>query len=59
VLEDFVEILFEKGKEVMFVGVQDQPEQLMKKVKIIPRLISSHLLFHKTRDCVAYLKTRD
>lgn len=59
VLEDVLQTLFEKEKEVVFVGIKGQPRYLMKKVKIIPKLIPTHLIFRKVSDFLAFLKLKN
>lgn len=48
---------FEKnGKNILLVGLQKQPEYLMRKIDIIPNLISEEHRFANFKECVEWLQ---
>ena len=56
VLEDAILELRMKGVVVLMTGVQPQPIDMMKKIGIIPGLISEEFLFKKFAECELWLK---
>ena len=56
VLEEAILELRMKGVIVLMTGVQPQPLDMMKKIDIIPGLISEERLFKKFADCEKWLK---
>ncbi|MGR3293775.1 MAG: SulP family inorganic anion transporter [Candidatus Scalindua sp.] len=56
VLEEAILELRMKGVVVLMTGVQPQPLDMMKKIDIIPELISENFLFNKFADCELWLK---
>ena len=56
VMEEAVLELRTKGVVVLMTGVKPQPLDMMKKVNIIPGLISEEFLFKKFADCELWLK---
>ncbi len=56
VMEEAILELRMKGVLVLMTGVQPQPLDMMKKIDIIPGLISEELLFKKFADCELWLK---
>ena len=56
VLEEAILELRMKGVIVLMAGVQPQPFDMMKKIDIIPGLISEERLFKKFADCEKWLK---
>lgn len=56
VLEEAILELRMKGVVVLMTGVKPQPLDMMKKIDIIPGLISEELLFKKFADCELWLK---
>ncbi len=56
VLEEAILDLRMKDVVVLMTGVQPQPFDMMKKVGIIPGLVSDELLFKKFADCELWLK---
>ena len=56
VLEDAILELRMKGVVVLMTGVQPQPIDMMKKIGIIPGLISEESLFKKFAECELWLK---
>lgn len=56
VLEEAILELRMKDVIVLMTGVQPQPLDMMKKIDIIPDLISEELLFKKFADCELWLK---
>ncbi len=56
VLEEAILELRMKSVVVLMTGVQPQPLDMMKKIDIIPGLISEELLFKKFTDCELWLK---
>jgi SulP family sulfate permease len=55
-LEEAILELRMKGVVVLMTGVQPQPLDMMKKIDIIPDLISEKFLFKKFADCELWLK---
>ena len=56
VMEEAILELRMKGVVVLMTGVQPQPLDMMKKIDIIPGLISEEFLFKKFADCELWLK---
>jgi SulP family sulfate permease len=56
VLEEAILELRMKGVMVLMTGVQPQPLDMMRKIDIIPDLISEEFLFKKFADCELWLK---
>ena len=56
VLEEAVLELRMKGVIVLMTGVQPQPLDMMKKIDIIPELITEEFLFKEFNDCELWLK---
>ncbi|MCP5002850.1 MAG: SulP family inorganic anion transporter [Planctomycetes bacterium] len=56
VLEESILELRMKGVLVLMTGVQPQPLDMMKKLDIIPSLVSKEFLFEKFSDCELWLK---
>ncbi|MCP4272000.1 MAG: SulP family inorganic anion transporter, partial [Gammaproteobacteria bacterium] len=56
VMEEAILGLRMKGVLVLMTGVQPQPLDMMKKIDIIPGLISEERLFRKFEDCKLWLK---
>ena len=55
-LEDIIIDLENKGKSVLIVGLQKQPDYLVRKIEIIPNLVGEHENFKKFDDCFLWLK---
>ena len=56
VLEEAILELRIKDVMVLMTGVQPQPLDMMKKIDIIPDLISEEFLFKEFTDCELWLK---
>ncbi len=56
VMEEAILGLRMKGVVVLMTGVQSQPLDMMKKIDIIPGLITEDLLFKRFADCELWLK---
>ena len=56
VLQESILELRMKGVLVLMTGVQPQPLDMMKKIDIIPSLITEEFLFKKFTDCELWLK---
>ncbi|MEM8825666.1 MAG: SulP family inorganic anion transporter, partial [Pseudomonadota bacterium] len=54
-LEDAVLDLERKGADVLIVGAQDQPLDMMKRINLIPALIQEEHVFDTMADCQAWL----
>ena len=54
-LEDILIDLKNKNKEILFVGIQKQPDYLMRKVKIIPDLVEEFHSFKNFKDCMEWV----
>ncbi len=55
-MEEAILDLRMKGVVVLMTGVQSQPLDMMKKIDIIPGLITEDLLFKRFADCELWLK---
>jgi SulP family sulfate permease len=55
-LEDAVLTLEQKGIHVLFTGLQKQPEAMLRRIKLIPELISQEHLFADFQECINWLK---
>jgi SulP family sulfate permease len=56
-LEESILDLERKGVHVLFTGLQKQPEDMMRSIKIIPDLIAEDNLFKTFNDSIAWLTT--
>ncbi len=56
VLEDMLFELIKKGKKVLFVAVQKQPQLMMERIDIIPDLVSHNHLFPNFDSCLNSVK---
>jgi SulP family sulfate permease len=56
VLEDMLFELIKKGKKVLFVAVQKQPQLMMERIDIIPDLVSHNRLFPNFDTCLNSVK---
>ncbi len=57
-LEETIFDLRERNVEVLLVGLQEQPKDMLEKIDIIPDLVPEHDLFSTVDDAFGYLKTR-
>ncbi|HEX6335193.1 MAG TPA: SulP family inorganic anion transporter [Flavisolibacter sp.] len=57
-LEESILSLEQKGIEVLFSGLEGQPEDMMRRIKLIPDLISEKHLFNNFEDCINWLTSR-
>ena len=55
-LEDIVIDLENKGKCILMVGLQKQPDYLIRKIEVIPNLIGEHENFKTFEACLLWLK---
>lgn len=58
-LEEAVLTLEQKGIEVLFTGLQKQPEDMMRGIKIIPDLVSDKNIFKTFDDSIAWLAKKN
>lgn len=56
-LEDVIFDLRENGIEVLLVGLQEQPDDMLRSVEIIPNLVEESDLFQTVDESFDYLKT--
>jgi SulP family sulfate permease len=56
-LEESILSLEQKGIEVLFTGLQEQPEDMLRRIRIIPGLINEEHLFRSFEDCITWLAT--
>ncbi len=56
VMEEAILELRMKGVLVLITGIQPQPLDMIKKIDIIPGLISEECLFRNFEDCKIWLK---
>jgi SulP family sulfate permease len=54
-MEESIRRLEEKGVEVLFTGLQKQPEAILRAIKIIPDLVSEQNLFADFKNCIAWV----
>lgn len=54
-LEDILIDLKNKEIEILFVGVQKQPEYLLRKIEIIPNLVEEEYSFKTFKECLAWV----
>ncbi|MEM1215770.1 MAG: SulP family inorganic anion transporter [Bacteroidota bacterium] len=55
-LEDIILDLEKRGVEVLLVGLQEQPCDMLKAVDIIPKLVGEEHLYANVQECFAYLR---
>ena len=55
-LEESILSLEQKGIDVLLTGLQEQPKDMLRKIKLIPDLISDEHMFKTFNDCVTWLK---
>lgn len=58
-LEDIILDLEKKGKHILITGLQKQPDYLMRKIEIIPNLISEEENFNTFDECLQWLRSKD
>ncbi len=54
-MEDVFQEILNSKKVLLLVNVQKQPRYLMEKIKIIPDLVSTDLIFPSYRECLEYI----
>lgn len=54
-MEESIRRLEEKGVDVLFTGLQKQPESILRAIKIIPDLVSEQNLFEDFKNCIAWV----
>jgi len=57
-LEETIFDLRQRGVEVLLIGLQEQPKDMMERIDIIPDLVPEHDLFDSVNDAFGYLKIR-
>lgn len=55
-LEDILQDLIQRGKDVLLVGIPEQPRYMMERIDIIPDLISENKVFGDFDSCLNYIK---
>lgn len=55
-LEDILIDLKNKDTEILLVGIQTQPEYLMRKIEIIPNLVPEELSFKTFQECLEWVR---
>lgn len=55
-MEDMLQDLKNKGVEVLFVGLLQQPRYMMERIDIIPDFIPDEHIFIKFEDCINWIK---
>lgn len=58
-LEESIVSLEKKGINVLLAGTQKQPEKMLRRIEIIPRLITEEHLFNSFSDCIQWLSKRE
>lgn len=54
-LEDSILSLKQKGVDALFTGLQKQPEDMLRAIKIIPDLTTEKYIFSNFTDCITWL----
>lgn len=54
-LEESVLSLEQKGVDVLFTGLQKQPEDMLRAIKVIPDLTAEKNIFNNFNDCITWL----
>jgi len=54
-LEDIMVDLVKQGKEVLLVGLVEQPKYMMERIDIIPDLIPENKIFNTFDECLKYV----
>lgn len=57
-LEESILALELKNVNVLLTGLQEQPEEMLKKIKVIPNLIDETNIFKNFDDCLTWLATK-
>ncbi|TCP28320.1 SulP family sulfate permease [Tenacibaculum skagerrakense] len=55
-LEDILIDLKKNGKQILFVGVLEQPQYMMERIGIIPDLIPNNHIFETFSECLEWVK---
>jgi SulP family sulfate permease len=58
-LEDSILKLHQEGKTVAISGLQEQPDLMLRRIELIPNLVSERLAFETFEDCKAWLNDSD
>lgn len=57
-MEDAIQDLKSKGIEVAFTGLAGQPEEMFRKIRIVPNLVSEGLCFVDFRSCALWVEQK-
>jgi len=55
-IEDLVNSMESKGKNVLLTGVKEQPRYMMERIEIIPNLIEEEHIFDSFSSCLEWIK---
>ena len=55
-MEDVLTELIKQDKRVLLVGLNEQPDMMLKRINIIPDLISKDRVFATFRECLTWIK---
>lgn len=57
-LEDVLVDLKKEGRNILFVDVLEQPKHMMKRIDIIPDLVSEDEIFNNFNACMIWVKKK-
>ncbi len=55
-MEDVLTGIINEGKEVLLVGLMNQPKYMLEKINIIPELVPLERVFKSYKDCLLWIK---
>lgn len=55
-MEDILVDLARAGKQILFVGLNEQPRYLMERIDIIPDLVPKSCIFNSFDECVSWIR---
>ncbi len=58
-LEDAILMMEQRGIQVLLTGLQVQPENRMRSIQLIPRLVGEEHIFKSFSDCVSWLAEQE
>lgn len=57
-MEDAIQDLKSKGIDVAFTGLHGQPEEMFRRIRIVPNLVSEKLCFEDFKTCALWVEQR-
>ena len=55
-MEEVIKDLEKRHIAVVFTGLRDQPERMLRRINIIPGLVPDHYCFKNFRECVDWIE---